>query len=30
MTPESRDYLKILIGALNLAIAMLIFVEVYT
>lgn len=29
VTPAQRDYLKILIGAMNLAIAVLIFVEVY-
>ena len=29
MTPEERDWIKILIGAINMAIAVLIFAGVY-
>ncbi len=29
MTPEQRDWIKILIGAMNMAIAVLIFLKVY-
>lgn len=29
MTPEERDWIKIMIGATNMAIAVLIFLKVY-